>query len=208
MRASVRQGNGSAPSGRPPGGRGPGGSRLRLRGPDDAGHSLAMLPRGIVRVVRNSLICRGEGGGKGASYPTGTASSAGIGVVGSRLQGLHERSWERRVRRRGRPARTGVEPCSSRRGSRRRGASRPHGGGAPPEMRMRAGHARSEEHPRQPCVLPLPQRRAGHQRSQAATALWAGHKRTQEHPRGGMDGRSLPAAGVSRLASPSIWMYR
>ena len=75
-------------------------------------------------------------------------------------------------------------------------------------MRMRAGHPRSEEHPRQPYVLPLPQRRAGHPRSQAATALRAGHKRTQEHPRGGMDGRPLPAAGVSRLASPSISLHR
>lgn len=54
-----------------------------------------MLPRGIVCVVRNSLICRGEGGCKGASYPTGTTSSAGIGTVRIRLQGLHERSWQR-----------------------------------------------------------------------------------------------------------------
>ena len=119
VRASVRQGNGSAPSGRPPGGRGPGGSRLRIRGPDDPGHSLAMLPREIVSVVRNFLICPGEGRGKGVSYPTGTASSAGIGTVRSR----HERSWERRVCRRGRPAPTEAEP---------------------PEMRMRAGHKRSQ----------------------------------------------------------------
>ena len=104
--------NGGAPSGRPPGGR-----SLRRRGPADADHPPAMLPRGVVRVVHKFLICRGESGGKGTSYPTGTASSAGIGSVRSCFQGLHERSWVR-----GRPA-SPPSRCRALLGTR---ASRPH----------------------------------------------------------------------------------